>query len=149
MNNIESTRVYYNELAKFTLSLYGSLSRRENIENYNINYFGSSVRYVVPPDGKCMLSLVDNYQPDIASSVIEDRLEYCYITFDECLYGKEKFKHQDYNIDEDFFSLSTVYDLNVLKVIYIGSYIQEPICSTNIEQMLLIDIVMVLSLIHI
>lgn len=144
MNDIEAIRILYDNLGRFSISLLEKILRSEKIENYNISRFGGSVRYVVPPDGRTLFSVVDNYQPSIASSVIEDRLEYCYITYDECLYGSNRYKHQE-NIGEDFFSLSTVYDLNVLKVMYIGSYLYHRICSTNIEQMVLVDIDMIES----
>ncbi len=144
MSEIESTRLHYIELGKFSLSLVQKMKRREPIENYNIKFFGGSARYVVPPVGKTMLSLVEQYSPRVASTAIERNYNYCYVTYNECIYYGKIYEHSDYDIQNDFFALSTIHNFEVLKVLTLGSIIYKELCK-DIESMVLLDFIMIES----
>lgn len=141
MNDIESTRLYYIELGKFALSLFEKIQRREKIEKYRLKFCGGSTRYITPDEESTLMSLVEQYNPSFASFVIQHRSEFVYLTYNECIHGGEKYVHNNFDLENDFFSLSTVYSMEVLKVLTLGSFIYKPLCA-DIENMVLFDIPM-------
>jgi len=142
MNNIELTRLHNNELALFAHSLFHSLHDRKEIEKYVIKRWGGTLRYVAPPDGMTLLGTVEQHNPSLGLYALSGRPEYCYITYEESLYLDKNYKHSDFNISEDFFSMSTMYDMQVLKVLYFSEYIKKELTKDK-EQMVLINIVMI------
>jgi len=142
MNNIESTRLYYIELGKLAVSLFEKIQRREQIEYHRIKLWGGSIRYVSPGSESTLMSVVEQYSPSTALLVIQERPEYVYLTYNECIYDGKEYRHSDFDLDNDFFSLSTVYSMEVLKVLTLGSFIYKELCK-DIEQMVLFDIPMI------